>query len=154
MVKKSLIFSNDISQENDLRTSNMEPKMHTCRKRLVNFGHSSFNISKEQQLLKSIRNKNFSTDKTSEGLKTTLTTSRKKGYLKFRKHKLKQARSTSFKFADRERFNDDKWKQRAAGGMKTFLILAQPTQFRFCSKRLACSIGSWMFSSECMEDEV
>lgn len=64
-------------------------------------------------------------------------------YLKLRKQRLKQATSTSFKFADRERFNDDKWKQRAAGGMRTFLIFGQPTQLRFCSNRFGCSIGSW-----------
>lgn len=69
-----------------------------------------------------------------------------------RKQRLKHARSTSFKFEDRERFNDDKWKQRAIGGMRTFLIFEQPTQLRFCSKRFGRWIISWLLSDETMPD--
>lgn len=59
-------------------------------------------------------------------------------HLKLRKQRFEQARSTSLRLADRERFSDDKWQQRAAGGIRTFLIFGQPTQLRFCSKRLGC----------------
>lgn len=41
----------------------------------------------------------------------------RQNYLRLRKQRLKQATSTSFKFADRERFNEDRWKQPAAAGM-------------------------------------
>jgi hypothetical protein len=68
-----------------------------------------------------------------------------------REHKFKQETSTSFRFAERERFNEVKWKQRAAGGMRTFLIFGQPTQLRFWSRRFGWSIvGSWKFSRENM----
>jgi len=49
---------------------------------------------------------------------------------------------------DRERFREERSKQRATGGMATFLIFGQPTQLRFCNKRFGCSVDTGRFSSE------
>lgn len=75
-------------------------------------------------------------------------------YLKLRLHRLRQMISTSFKFADKERFKYNKWKQCAIGGMRTFLIFGHPTQVRFCSRRLGCSLDRWAFSCELVPDEM
>lgn len=75
-------------------------------------------------------------------------------YLKLRKHRLRQVTSTSFKFAESERFKFDKWQQFALNGMTTFLIFGHPTQLRFCNKRGDCSLDSGIFSLELALDRV
>lgn len=125
--------------------------MHTWRNRLDNLGHLSFKISKELQLLNNITREKKCEDWAVLWIKRTNQNSRK-SYLRLRKHKLTQAMSTSLKLEDRERFSDDKWKHRATWGITTFLMLGQPTQLRFCSKRLGCSTGkgmawSWEYKS-------
>lgn len=104
---------------------------------MVNFGQSRFKISKEPQLLEKIRRtitiKNMIIHASLQEVNKLYCIQLK--YLKLRTNKLQHDMSTSIKFEESERFSDDKWKHLAIGGMSTFLILGQATQFKFCSNR-------------------
>lgn len=60
---------------------------------------------------------------------------------------------TSFRFADKDKFSDERCKHWAGSGMRTFLILGQPTQLRISKSRSGrLSMGSTRLSHWIMSE--